>query len=383
MNASMCHVCNVIFEDDETSISHRCWITTDEYSDEYGILERNMLPRPFENQVSSAGAIASTHIGTRFAMRNDPFQIGKEQNATEISEKISKHPSESFENPDFFNALCELDPIFDSMSKQQSAIEECRSEQIISRSEQPLPSIAVPFPHDQNFYKFPAAPTYSVQDRLEDIIQKYTSSVPDKISNFDVTYSASFKNISESRTNNLNRNILPVLPNNTMCASNTTHDDRSKRDSINLQTFTKASFSKNASFEEKERNPKKIKSTEGKTFKCELCDKTFIHYIALDAHNIIQHKIKPNFQCKKCSRLFTLEEHCDIHMLPNDKKCQICCWEFWKKSELLYHLRFVHNLEGNFKCDLCGIWFSSKNVLEIHMEAHVKQNRKSIDFRHK
>ncbi|GFS97869.1 hypothetical protein NPIL_488841 [Nephila pilipes] len=222
MNASMCHVCNVIVEDDETSISHRCWITTDEYSVEYGNLERNMLPKSFE--VSSAGAIASTHIGTRFAMRNDPFQIGKDKNATEISEKISKHPSESIGNSDFFNALCELDPIFDSNSKQQSSIEECRSEQIISRSEQPLPSIAVPFPHDQDFYKFPADPSYSILGRLEDIIQKYTSSVPDKISNFDMTSSASFKNISESRTNNLNRNILPVLRNNTMCAYNTTHD---------------------------------------------------------------------------------------------------------------------------------------------------------------
>ncbi|GFT24306.1 hypothetical protein NPIL_587621 [Nephila pilipes] len=269
MNASMCQVCNVIVEDDDAFESHRCWITTEEYSDEYGNLERNMLPNDLESQVSSAGAIERTHFGTRFPMRNDPFQIGKDQNTTEISEIISKTPSKSIGHSDFFNALRELDPIFDSISEQQSTIEECRSEQIISRSENPLPCIAVLFPHAKNFYKFPSDPSYSIQGRLEDFIRKDTSSVPDKISNFDMTSSASFKNISESRTNNLNRNILTVLPNNAMCASNTTHDDKLKRDSINLQTFTKASLSKNASFEEKElRNPKKINSSEEMECSC-------------------------------------------------------------------------------------------------------------------
>ncbi|GFT24304.1 hypothetical protein NPIL_587611 [Nephila pilipes] len=259
MNTSICQVCNVKLEDDEAITSHRCWIITDEYSDEYGNLERNMLPNALESQVSSAGAITRTHIGTRFPMRNDPFQIGKDQNATEISEKISKHPSESIGNSDFFNALCELDPIFDSNSEQQSTNDECRSEQTIPRSKHPLPLISVPFPHAKNLYKFPTDPSYSIQVPFQDIISKETYFAPDKVSNFDMTSSASFKNISESRTYNLDRNILPVLPSNTMSASNTTHDDRLNRDSINRQAFLKVSFSKNSSFEENElHNLKKL-----------------------------------------------------------------------------------------------------------------------------
>ncbi|GFS97867.1 hypothetical protein NPIL_488831 [Nephila pilipes] len=93
MNASICQVCNV--EDEEISISHRCRITTDEYSDQYGNLERNMLPRPFENQISRAGATARIHIGTSFAMRNDPFQIGKDKNATEILKTYLKTQSKA------------------------------------------------------------------------------------------------------------------------------------------------------------------------------------------------------------------------------------------------------------------------------------------------
>ncbi|GFT21452.1 hypothetical protein NPIL_676151, partial [Nephila pilipes] len=239
MNTSICQVCNVKLEYDEAITSHRCWIITDEYCDEYGNLKRNILRSAVESQVSSTAAFARNHIEKRFVMRNDIFQIGKYQNVTEISEKILKNSSDCIENPNFFNALCELDPIFDSNSEQQSTNDECRSEQTIPRSKHPLPSISVPFPHDKNFYKFPTDPSYSIQVRFQDIISKETYFAPDKVSNFDMSSSISLRKFSQSRTYNLDRYILPVLPSNTMSASNTTHDDRLNRDSINHQAFLK------------------------------------------------------------------------------------------------------------------------------------------------
>ncbi|GFT63686.1 hypothetical protein NPIL_666331 [Nephila pilipes] len=363
MASSICTKCYEILENDDAATNHQCSRWTDEHSDEYGYLEGNILPSAVESQVSSADAFARNHMDTRFEMRNDLFQIGKDQNETEISEEIYKNTNESIADQNVLGALRELDPIFYSNSEQQSTIEDCRSEQIISRNDHPLPSFTDSFSQVKNFYEFPTDPLNPIRNRLEDIILKdnstrydmlnkdsinlqtsskaslsknssfeeeklieidnsnsseiefigslfkcklcwetfanrkdldehnFTSHKKGKISNSDMTSAVSSGKFSESRINNLDGNILPVLPNSKMGASNITRDDRLNKDSNNLQTSSKASLSKSPSFEEvKLIEIDSSDSSEDALFKCKKCSETFASYSEYFYHDFSIHK---------------------------------------------------------------------------------------------
>ncbi|GFS96749.1 hypothetical protein NPIL_80991 [Nephila pilipes] len=157
MDSNKCPACNITLENDKTLRNHRCWIVTNAFSGACCNFENDIPSNSFESQISRMDVFLGQHIDRRFETKNNLFPVGQDRSISTISEVICKNANESFENPDFFNALCELDPFFDSNSKQQSTVEECRSEQNIPRGEHPLPSFEPSIPH-KNFYEFPTEP---------------------------------------------------------------------------------------------------------------------------------------------------------------------------------------------------------------------------------
>ncbi|GFT05902.1 hypothetical protein NPIL_38901, partial [Nephila pilipes] len=297
-----CPACKVTLENNKDLMNHRCRIVTNAIPGACCNFENDIPSNAFESQVSRTDVFLGQHIDRRFETRNNLFPVGQDRSISKISEVICKNANESFENPDFFSALCELDPFFDSNSKQQST-EECRSELTIPRCEHPLPSFAPSIPHknfyeyptnstydccvehgilnqasydihfqnsrferhsdsnskqqitieggsrseqnisknhqpinsstfpgpyDKNFYDIPPDVTYSIQDRLEDIIpndRRLIETATENSPHSDMISSVSLDKHSERRKNNLDRSISIVLPNDSTCVSNSAADD--------------------------------------------------------------------------------------------------------------------------------------------------------------
>ncbi|GFS43837.1 hypothetical protein NPIL_37911 [Nephila pilipes] len=113
MNSTKCPACNVTFENEKALTSHRSRIVTNAISGACCNFENHIPSNSFESQVSRMDMFLGQHIDTRVETKNNLFPVSQERSISKISEVICKNTKESTENPDFFNALCELDPFFD------------------------------------------------------------------------------------------------------------------------------------------------------------------------------------------------------------------------------------------------------------------------------
>ena len=157
-------------------------------------------------------------------------------------------------------------------------------------------------------------------------------------------------------------------------------------------------------WKDKDRHEKGIHSNDTSvTFRCLLCDKSFMSKTSLNYHIGVTHsESKPVHQCIVCKKVFSHEQslkrhkstgRCYIKIDENRirPKCKLCLKTFSRKDALTAHKAKVHGFyaidfskaeekfrqnDGSLKCSTCGQKFIGDNARE-KMKTHVVNKCKS------
>ncbi|XP_041968478.1 gastrula zinc finger protein XlCGF57.1-like [Aricia agestis] len=106
------------------------------------------------------------------------------------------------------------------------------------------------------------------------------------------------------------------------------------------------------------------------TYKCNICDKSFILKSKLTAHIKKVHLMERNHICPECGQGFFIKQSLDEHMIKHNGervfKCTVCYKSYARKKTLREHMR-IHNNDRRFKCGVCGLAFVQKCSMKSHM----------------
>ncbi|OXA45423.1 hypothetical protein Fcan01_20258 [Folsomia candida] len=110
-------------------------------------------------------------------------------------------------------------------------------------------------------------------------------------------------------------------------------------------------------------------------FPCTLCGKEFNTRAHLESHTPTHTTERP-FKCTKCGRGFSRRTDMRNHDLTHLErcarqmfKCPVCLQTYLTARGLQLHIRFLHENERNYPCELCGKRFSRSAHLRRHVEA--------------
>nr|XP_026489389.1 zinc finger protein 184-like [Vanessa tameamea] len=114
------------------------------------------------------------------------------------------------------------------------------------------------------------------------------------------------------------------------------------------------------------------------TFKCEFCDKVFTTRVRKMCHEKYTHNNASRYttNCPHCDQSFNSYYQRNRHMFKEHNiaaatyKCNICDKSFILKSKLTSHIKKVHLMERNHICTECGQGFFIKQSLDEHMVKH-------------
>lgn len=111
-------------------------------------------------------------------------------------------------------------------------------------------------------------------------------------------------------------------------------------------------------------------NTAAATYKCNICDKSFILKSKLTSHIKKVHLMERNHICAECGQGFFIKQSLDEHMIKHNGerifKCTVCGKSYARKKTLREHMR-IHNNDRRFKCGLCPLAFVQKCSLKSHM----------------
>ncbi|KAJ8705666.1 hypothetical protein PYW08_012712 [Mythimna loreyi] len=106
------------------------------------------------------------------------------------------------------------------------------------------------------------------------------------------------------------------------------------------------------------------------TYKCNICDKSFILKSKLTSHIKKVHLMERNHICPECGQGFFIKQSLDEHMIKHNGervfKCNVCSKAYARKKTLREHMR-IHNNDRRFKCGVCSLAFVQKCSLKSHM----------------
>ncbi|CAH4034476.1 oocyte zinc finger protein XlCOF28-like [Pieris brassicae] len=106
------------------------------------------------------------------------------------------------------------------------------------------------------------------------------------------------------------------------------------------------------------------------TYKCNVCDKSFILKSKLTSHIKKVHLMERNHKCPLCEQGFFIKQSLDEHMVRHNGErvfsCTVCHKAYARKKTLREHMR-IHNNDRRFKCGLCGLAFVQKCSMKSHM----------------
>ncbi|XP_075989456.1 uncharacterized protein LOC142985271 [Anticarsia gemmatalis] len=111
-------------------------------------------------------------------------------------------------------------------------------------------------------------------------------------------------------------------------------------------------------------------NTSAATYKCNICDKSFILKSKLTSHIKKVHLMERNHICAECGQGFFIKQSLDEHMIKHNGeriyKCTVCHKAYARKKTLREHMR-IHNNDRRFKCGVCPLAFVQKCSLKSHM----------------
>ncbi|CAH0698504.1 unnamed protein product [Spodoptera exigua] len=106
------------------------------------------------------------------------------------------------------------------------------------------------------------------------------------------------------------------------------------------------------------------------TYKCNICEKSFILKSKLTSHIKKVHLMERNHICPECGQGFFIKQSLDEHMIKHNGervfKCTVCTKAYARKKTLREHMR-IHNNDRRFKCGICALAFVQKCSLKSHM----------------
>uniref|UniRef100_A0AAY5L6U7 C2H2-type domain-containing protein n=1 Tax=Esox lucius TaxID=8010 RepID=A0AAY5L6U7_ESOLU len=119
-------------------------------------------------------------------------------------------------------------------------------------------------------------------------------------------------------------------------------------------------------------------STHERTFRCEICGKSFGKKQILKSHQFTHTGERP-FVCNYCGKSFAflcnLKTHERVHTGEKPFGCERCGRRFTQKHSLRNHGASVHGFfkrthERTFRCEICGKSFGTKQILKSHQFTH-------------
>ena len=117
----------------------------------------------------------------------------------------------------------------------------------------------------------------------------------------------------------------------------------------------------------------KHKSSHLKNFKCDQCEKEFVHKFELTKHMFIH--MPPTFICNTCEKAFKRRSDLVAHYKKFHEKsesfyeCRECHLTFKAKYNFTRHMATKHQ-DAKFKCDQCNASFSRKDSYIRHLKLH-------------
>ncbi|XP_021358218.1 zinc finger protein Xfin-like [Mizuhopecten yessoensis] len=118
-----------------------------------------------------------------------------------------------------------------------------------------------------------------------------------------------------------------------------------------------------------------------KLYKCEICRKEFTQKIIYHDH-MAAHEGRRPYVCDRCGMDFTwyraFYRHQQSHKTGGQEfSCHLCHRRFNSNWNLARHLKEIHLSQQTFQCYICEELFEKKNLYQIHMKAHDRDERDS------
>ncbi|CAH2062234.1 unnamed protein product, partial [Iphiclides podalirius] len=124
------------------------------------------------------------------------------------------------------------------------------------------------------------------------------------------------------------------------------------------------------SYYRRNRHMREAHNAAAASYRCNVCDKTFILKSKLTSHIKKVHLMERDHECPVCGRGFFIKQSLDEHMVKHGGErvfeCTVCHKAYARKKTLREHMR-IHNNDRRFKCALCGLAFVQKCSLKSHM----------------
>ncbi|XP_072023227.1 uncharacterized protein [Amphiura filiformis] len=121
----------------------------------------------------------------------------------------------------------------------------------------------------------------------------------------------------------------------------------------------------------------RLRHTNEKPYKCDICQKAFHRKDHLKDH-VMNHGNEKPFKCKMCLKSFArkrgLKNHELLHKPRTRHQCEICKKHFLAKTYLWQHVSRMHPDKTPFSCEICQKPFAKQKFLNIHMKFHTKKH---------